>query len=188
MLGAMSRFAKLQFVGPCVLFVATLSAECAAFALGAAPWSGTLWYLNLELFGLFQKTHYVLNTYVDIAYFQLLFVALPLFLVASYGLLRKRPLALAIASNLSCVYAAFLLDTAFTSRALSAASLVSVTVSTMPDVVTGLILFGCSLLSLLISHISYVDLLRKAAHARQPSLVLGSPDAHRGHSVLRRAD
>jgi len=188
MLGAMCRFAKLQFVGPCVLFVVTLTAECAAFALAAAPSSEALWYLNLQLFGLFQSTHYVLNAYVDIAYFQLLCIALPLFVVASYGLFRKRPLALAIASNLSCVYAAFLLYTAFTSSALSAASLDSVTVSTTPVFLTGFVLFGCSLLSLMVSHISYVGLLRRATHARQPSLVLGHSGAHRGHPLLRGTD
>jgi hypothetical protein len=190
MLGGMSRFAKLQFAGPFVLFIATLSAECAAYALGVAPSSDALWYINLELFGLFQKTHYLLNAYVDVAYFQLLCVALPLFVVASYGLLCKRALALAIACNLGCVYAGVLLYAAFTSPVHSTASLVSVAVSVSApsDVLVGLILFGCSLLSFLVSHISYAGLLRKGAHARQPSLVLGDPDAHRRRPVLRSAD
>src|SRR5262249_17881882 len=135
-----------------------------------------------------QQTHYVLSTYTDVACFQLLFIALPLFIVASYGLLCKRPLALAIASNLSCGYAAFLLYTACMSRALDAASLASVTVSAPSDILACLVLFGSSLPSFLVSHIFYIGSLRKGAHDRQPYLVLGYPDAHRGHPVLRSAD
>ena len=53
----MNRLYKLQFLGPLTLFVATLSAELAARALAHAPASETFWYLNLRVFGLFQRSH-----------------------------------------------------------------------------------------------------------------------------------
>jgi len=104
----MSRLAKLQLVGPATLFAAVLAAEAANFALAKMPSSEALWYVNLRFFGIFQKSHYVLSAFVDIEYSQLFCIALPLFLAACCGFALKRPLMLAIASNLSMVYAIFL--------------------------------------------------------------------------------
>jgi hypothetical protein len=184
----MSRLARLQFIGPALVFAAVLSAECAAYALSRAPSSQILWYANLRLFGLFQKSHYVLATYVDVAYFQLLFVALPLILLASYGLFRRRALALAIASNLSCVYAAFLLYTSCLAELPRAASLVATGVSMRPDLLMGVVLLGSSLLSLVVSHIIYIGSLRQKVDDRQSCSVLFHPADHGRHAVLRCAD
>jgi hypothetical protein len=48
---------KPQFLGPAALFVAALSAELAASALAISLGSGWLWYLNLKVFGLFQRSY-----------------------------------------------------------------------------------------------------------------------------------
>ena len=52
----MQRFARLQLVGPVVLFCAVLAAEAAAYALAQMPSSGFLWYLNPEVFSIFRRS------------------------------------------------------------------------------------------------------------------------------------
>ena len=105
----MGRLFKLQFLGPMALFVATLSAELAVRALAYAPSSEFLWFVNLRMFGIFQRSYYMLSELVSIQSFQLLGIALPIFLLACYGLAASRRLPLALASNLSLGYAALLL-------------------------------------------------------------------------------
>jgi hypothetical protein len=105
----MSRLFKLQFLGPSALFVATLSAELAARALEHAPTSQTLWYLNLKVFGLFQRSHEVLGQYVDVNGFQLFGIALPIFALACVGLMMRSKLPLAVSTQFAAGYAAFLL-------------------------------------------------------------------------------
>ena len=157
----MDRGARLQFVGPAVLFVAILAGEGAAFALQIAPSSTTLWYVNLVWFGIFQRSSYVLNGAVDIAYFQLLFVALPIFLVACYGLLFRRRLCLAIASNLSFVFVSFLFFSWWAYEpTVQEASLTIVSLPSGPDFILCLALLGFSLLSFLASHLAYLRALR----------------------------
>src|SRR5205814_281325 len=96
-------------IGPTTMFFAVLTAEAAAYALTLFPTSPTFWYLNLEFFSIFQKSHYILNSYIDIPYFQLIFIGLPLSVAAICGLVCKHRLALAAASSLSFVYAVFVL-------------------------------------------------------------------------------
>src|SRR3954452_16124520 len=105
----MIRLFKFQFLGPLVLFLATLSAELAAQGLAYKPSSATLWYLNLELFGLFQHTHSALAGYVNIDGFQLFGIALPIFALACLGLWMRSRLPLAISAQFSVGYAIFLL-------------------------------------------------------------------------------
>src|ERR1700738_4720915 len=76
----MSRLFKLQFLGPFALFAATLCAESAARALQYAPSSELLWFINLRMFGIFQRSDAMLSAFVPIAGFQLFGVALPIFL------------------------------------------------------------------------------------------------------------
>ena len=52
----MSRLFKLQFLGPLTLFAATLCAELAARALEYDPSSEFLWFVNLRMFGIFQRS------------------------------------------------------------------------------------------------------------------------------------
>jgi hypothetical protein len=105
----MTRLFKLQLLGPVALFLAALAAELAARALAIAPGSEWLWYLNLKVFGLFQRSHEALNGYIDIAGFQLFGIALPIFAVACVGLVKGSRLLLAISTQFAAGYAAFLL-------------------------------------------------------------------------------
>jgi len=161
----MDRFARLQFIGPTALFVAVLAGESAACALQMDPSSTTLWYLNLTWFGIFQRSHYVLGGTIGIAYFQLLFVALPIFLIASYGLLLRRRLALAIASNLSLVFVSFLFFSWWAYEpSVQEASLSVTGVPDSPDFYLCLALLGISTLSFVVSHLAYLHDL-KTTHA-----------------------
>src|SRR6476646_6499381 len=105
----MIRLFKLQFLGPLVLFIATMSAELAARALEYKPTSETLWYLNLEVFRLFQRSHSVLAAYVDVNGFQLFGIALPIFAIACAGLFMRSRLPMAMSAQFAVGYAAFLL-------------------------------------------------------------------------------
>ena len=105
----MIRLFKFQFLGPLVLFLATLSAELAARGLAYKPSSATLWYLNLEVFGLFQRSHSALAGYVNIDGFQLFGIALPIFALACVGLLMRSRLPLAMSAQFAVGYAIFLL-------------------------------------------------------------------------------
>ena len=104
----MNRLFKLQFLGPFALFAATLSAELAARALQYAPSSELLWFINLKMFGIFQRSDATLSYLVPINGFQFFGLALPIFALACFGLAaRSRPLFTA-ATHLSVAYALFL--------------------------------------------------------------------------------
>ena len=172
----MSRHAGLEIVGPTIVFAALLAAESAAYALDLYPSSQILWSMNLELFGIFQKGHYILSAYVDIAYFQIACIGLPLLLMACYGLVFKRRLALATASSLSFIYVAFLICASCVSdeawrQAPSAG-------------VTG-VLLSASLLSLVVSHMSYLRACRANGHDIQSLCVRDGLDPDRCGPVLR---
>src|SRR3954451_20740536 len=105
----MNRLLKLQLLGPFALFAATLCAELAARALQYVPNSELLWFLNLKVFGIFQRSDAVLSYFVPIDGFQLFGLALPIFVLACFGLaVKSRPL-FTIATHLSSAYALFLL-------------------------------------------------------------------------------
>ena len=104
----MNRLFKLQFLGPFALFVATLCAELAARALQYAPSSELLWFINLRVFSIFQRSDAVLSYYVPIDGFQLFGLALPIFLLACLGLAAKSRLPFTVATHLSAAYAGFL--------------------------------------------------------------------------------
>src|SRR4029077_8189697 len=104
----MNRLFKLQFLGPFALFATTLCAEVAARALQYAPSSELLWFINLRIFGIFQRSHAMLSELVAIDGFQFFGVVLPIFLLACLGLLAKARLPFTVATHLSAVYAGFL--------------------------------------------------------------------------------
>jgi hypothetical protein len=104
----MNRLFKLQFLGPFALFAATLCAELAARALQYAPSSGLLWFINLRIFGIFQRSHAMLSGFVDIDGFQLFGLALPIFLLACFALAAKSRLPFTVATHLSAAYAGLL--------------------------------------------------------------------------------
>ena len=104
----MNRLFKLQFLGPLALFAATLCAELAARALQYDPSSELLWFINLRMFGIFQRSDAVLSYVVPIDGFQFFGIALPIFVLACFGLKAGSRLPFTVATHLSVVYAWFL--------------------------------------------------------------------------------
>ncbi len=170
----MTRLFKLQFLGPLALFFATLCAELAVRALDYAPSSELLWFVNLRMFGIFQRSYAMLNEVViirggsdlmseviSIPGFQLFGLALPIFLLACYGLVAGRRLPLALASNLSFAYAAFLLlswQLPGPSSTQASLGLISVPSGAGFFVLTGIL--GTCLVSFAISHLLYLRAAR----------------------------
>jgi hypothetical protein len=104
----MNRLFKLQFLGPLALFAVTLCAELAARALQYVPSSELLWFVNLKMFGIFQRSDAVLSYVVPIDGFQFFGIALPIFVLACFGLKARSRLPFTLATHLSVVYALFL--------------------------------------------------------------------------------
>jgi hypothetical protein len=104
----MARLAKLQIIGPLVLVFTIIAEELAAYLLAWKPSSEFAWYLNLNLFGIFQRSHAVLSEHFSIPYLQLIFVAAPILLLVWGGSVLRLRFPIAAASNLSFVYAFFL--------------------------------------------------------------------------------
>jgi hypothetical protein len=163
----MMRLAKLQVVGPVCLFVAVLGAEGAAWALSHLPSSEILWFVNLRVFGIFQKSHYLLSSHVGIQYLQF-FIVMPMFVTACLGLVFNcRPL-LPLASNLSFLYVAFLayawylVESSPQAASLATASYHSA-IMTMPsgsDLCMFMALLAATLPSFAASHIAYFRAVR----------------------------
>jgi len=154
----MNRLSKLQLIGPAFLFVAVLAAEAAAYALSTFPSSAPLWYANLKLFGVFQRSYYAIDSYTGIPSFNLLFIAFPILLLGSLGIVWRKRLPLAVSSNLSFVYAGLLIHqwTLMQPHALQA-SLETITVpASGADLYLVASLLGASLLSFCVSHFIYV--------------------------------
>src|SRR5260370_5729418 len=108
-----NRLFKLQLRGPCALFAATLCAELAARALQYAPSSKLLWFINLRMFGIFQRSYAMLlnlSEVIPIDGFQYFGLALPIFVfvLACVGLAAKSRLSFTVATHLSAAYAGFL--------------------------------------------------------------------------------
>jgi hypothetical protein len=151
----MSRLAKLQLIGPIFLLFAAAGAEGVASALAYAPGSEALWYLHLNVFGPFRLGDDILGTYVDMVHGQLYLIELPLFLIASGGVYSKHRLALAIASNLSFLHAAFLACAGYAHEPARIASLAGIVDVIAPPLCLHAGLLGCALLSFSASHILY---------------------------------
>src|SRR5438270_14089746 len=96
----MTRLFKMQFLGPAALFAATGCAEMAARALEYAPNSELLWFLNLRVFGIFQRSEAVLSYFVPIDGFQLFGLAFPIFLFACFALAAKSRAVFTVATHL----------------------------------------------------------------------------------------
>jgi hypothetical protein len=156
----MNRLFKLQFLGPLALFAATLSAELAARGLEYAPSSELLWFVNLRMFGIFQRSYALLSDYVPVHGFQLFGIALPIFALACIGLMVRSGLPLAISTHLSVGYAAFLIFSWQTPGA-PIASLRAIAVPSGAGlyVLTGIL--GACLLSFALSHLLYFRAVRE---------------------------
>src|SRR3954470_17757231 len=101
----MNRLFKLQFLGPFALFAATLCAELAARALEYAPSSEILWFINLRMFGIFQRSDAFFRYFVSFDGFQFFGLALPIFMLACFGLAAKSRVSFTVATHLSAAYA-----------------------------------------------------------------------------------
>ncbi len=157
----MIQLGKLQLVGPMAVFVAVGSAEASAALLTHWPSSEILWRANLQWFHAFQKSSYALSAYTAIAYSQFLIVAVPLIVIAACGLALKRPLLLATASNLSFVYALFVLcaDHLY-DQSWREASLSLTATSSNPDSLVCFFLVAASFVSFAVSHLYYIRAVR----------------------------
>jgi hypothetical protein len=158
----MDRLFRLQFLGPLALFSATLCAELAARALQYAPSSEFLWFVNLKMFGIFQRSYAMLSEFVAVDGFQFFGIALPIFALACFGLSAKSRLPLALATHLSAAYAAFLvLSWQSPGAPTTQASLVSIAVPSGAGlyVLTGIL--GACLLSFALSHLLYIRAVRE---------------------------
>lgn len=163
----MTRLAKLQAIGPVYLFLAVLGAEAAAWALSHSPTSEILWFANLRVFGIFQKSHYVLSSLFDIQYLQLWLVILVLLTACSGLVYNCRPL-LPLASNLSFLYVTFLayawylVESPSQAASLAEASYHSaiMTVPSGGDLCMLIALFAATLPSFAASHIVYFRAVR----------------------------
>jgi hypothetical protein len=163
----MIRFAKLQIAGPLALFVAVAGAEGAAWALAQSPTSEWLWFVNLKVFGLFQKSHYLVSESITLPYAQLL-IALLLVAAALVGMALKNRLAVSLASNLSFFYVCATGFAAYQMEPLSPAASLNVQsfassgamVPTGPDACALLILLAVTLPSFVITHLVYFRAFR----------------------------
>jgi hypothetical protein len=158
----MNPLFKLQFLGPLALFVTTLCAELAARALEYAPGSEFLWFVNLRMFGIFQRSYAALSEVVDVEGFQLFGIALPIFALACFGLVMKSRLPLALATHLSFGCAGLLVLFWQTPGPPTAqASLVGIAVPSGAGLYVLLSIMGTCLLSFAISHLLYIRAARE---------------------------
>ena len=161
-LGVMNRLFRLQFLGPFALFSATLGAELAARALEHAPGSQFLWFVNLRIFGIFQRSHAMLSEFVPIDGFQFFGVALPIFLLACFGLAAKSRPLFTVATHLSVAYAGFLV---FSWQAgvptLKQASLVPIAIPSGVGFYVMATILGSCLLSFAVTHLIYLSFVRQ---------------------------
>jgi hypothetical protein len=153
----MSRLARLQFLGPVAVLLTVGAAEAAAFALARIPTSETLWYVNLNIFQVFQESAFTLQQPLDLPYSQFFLIALPLFAMAAYGLLNKRSFPLALASHLSFIYAGFIIYCLASDQMHPlTASITSFAVTKSPNIYLPLFLAAACLISFFISHYQYL--------------------------------
>lgn len=154
----MTRLAKLQFSGPAVLFLAVCCQAAAIRALSHMPSSGFLWYINLQWFGAFQHAQYIISAFTSIHAAQLILVALPLMLLATYGYFFRRRLALALSSNLCFGYVAFLIyaDHQFRIAVPDTASLAASYLPPASDAWVPFTLLAISLVSAIMAHFVYL--------------------------------
>src|SRR5258708_7665625 len=155
----MRRLASLQLAGPLALLLAVAAADSASWALSQSPSSAFLWHLNLEVFSLFRRSRWILSDVGSLPFAQLFLIAGPLGLMALLGIILRRNLLLAIASNLSLVYAVFLLASWYAWNSYGTVSFTSMTAVNVPtsgNFYLFLVLLVASMASFLASHLFYI--------------------------------
>jgi hypothetical protein len=171
----MAKLAKLQLIGPLVVACTIIAAELATNLLAWMPSSTFAWYLNLEVFGVFQRSHYLLSGHTGVPYFQLLFISVPIMILACGGFALHQRFPIAAASNLSFVYVFFLVYTwqRVGTPPLQAASLTGavsdsafnvsgITLTFGPQVYVLIALLISSLFSFAATQVTYLVSIRKA--------------------------
>jgi hypothetical protein len=166
----MSRLFKLQFLGPFALFVATLCAELAARALEYAPSSELLWFINLRMFGIFQRSYALLSTVseaVSSDWIKYIGLALPIvvFVLASVGLAARSRLPLTVATHLSMAYAGFLVLSWQAGEPTKEASLVPIAVPSGPGLYVMATILATCILSFGGTHLLYLRFVRAEIRA-----------------------
>jgi hypothetical protein len=167
----MNRLFKLQLVGPFALFAAMLCAELAARALQYAPSSELLWFINLRMFGIFQRSYAMLlnlSDVIPIDGFQYFGIALPtfVFVLACFGLATKSRPPLTVATHLSVAYAGFLvLSWQVGEPNVTQASLVPIAVPSGAGLWVMATIFGTCLLSFAVTHLLYIRAVREEVRA-----------------------
>jgi hypothetical protein len=158
----MQKLVQLQLTGPLVLFATLIAAETAAYALAQNPSSAFLWYLNLDVFGLFRKSRLLMGEWGAIPFAQLALTA-PLALMATAALVRRGRFLTALASTLGFVYAAFLgYAWAIWNFPLQAsqASLMPIAIPTGNDLCLFLTLGSAALVSFIATQVVYFRAVR----------------------------
>ena len=149
------------------MFTATLCAELASRALEYAPSSELLWFINLKMFGIFQRSYTMLLNLSDVVPvdgFQYFGIALPtfVFVLACFGLAAKSRPCFTVATHLSAAYAGFLiLSWQAGVPTVTQASLVPVAVPSGVGLYVIATILGTCLLSFAITHLLY---LRAVGH------------------------
>ena len=167
----MNRLFKLQILGPLALFVAALGAELAARALQYAPSSELLWFINLRMFGIFQRGYAMLldlSEVVPIDGFQYFGLALPtfVFVLACLGLAAKSRPLFTVATHLSVAYAGFLvLSWQVGVPTVTQASLGPIAVPSGIGLYVMAAILGTCLLSFAITHLLYIRAVRQEIRA-----------------------
>jgi hypothetical protein len=152
---------RLQLIGPFVLFGGTLLAEAAAYALAQVPSSPFLWYVNLEVFRIFNKGHLLLSEYVELPFAQLWLIAGPLAVLGLAGFMLRQRLIVAVSSNMSFLFACFLVFSWYKSEHSGAvASLSSIPLPSGDDSYLFTLLLTASLISFCVSHALYIREVR----------------------------
>lgn len=162
----MNRLFKLQFLGPLALFAATVCAELAARALQYDPTSEFLWFINIRIFGIFQRGHALSSYFVAINGFQFVGVTLPIFLLACFGLATKWRLPFTVATHLSTAYAGFLVFSWQVGvPTIKQASLVPIAGPSGAGLYLMLTISGACLLSVAVTHLLYLRAVRNEVRA-----------------------
>jgi len=158
----MTRIEKLQTIGPLALCLAVIGAEMAASALALRPSTEWLWYLNVNIFNMFQQTHYLITAFLGIDQPETVLIVLPIGLLAALGLIFKQRLLLALSTNFSFVYVGavayyWVLSGPMTPVAsLSPSGLEFHASAAEPNLALLLGLAALTLISFLASHIFYI--------------------------------
>jgi hypothetical protein len=103
-----------------------------------------------------------LSDFIPLPCAQLVVITLPIILMADYGYLRERPLLLAIASNLSLVYAVFLGFSWYRIERPPSllASSAPIAIPSGSTLSTLSVLLAASLVSFVVSHLVYFRAIR----------------------------